>query len=588
MRRALLLAAVTLLLLPNLALGLDARTRPVGPRLDWSAADMSRFDAEHVYLKFVEGADVRLAGAGFVAGTAVDLGPVNSLLAANQVLEARQTFAKSRAQTQEWKRLGEMRSGVAGPDLSLWFTLRVGGGREAVAALIDALNALDAVEISHPMPAVEPASIRSPGGAAAVAERDIPTPDFSGQQGYLYNTPIGLDAPAAWATPGGLGENMKFIDVELAWVENHEDFDINRHFYLGGHAEDNAYLDHGTAVLGEVMGQHNGYGVSGFAPAVLYGMVAIDINAYPDCAQYFQEAIDFLDAGDVWLIELQMYPPGASATPMEWLQVNFDVIWTGVFAREVVCVEAGANGSQNLDAPFWGGIFDRNQRDSGAIMVGAGTPTGRVAEYFTNYGSRMDVHAWGSQIVTTGYGDLYSGGTLQTEYTGGFGGTSGASPMVVGASLCLQGISKFYTGATLDPIALRALLHDTGIPHLDGVKEIGPRPDLGAAVLQVTDLSSTQEFQRGGELLVLAATNPFRGEARIRFVQPADGASRLSIYDTRGRRLRAMQSPSGSAGDRLLVWDGRDREGARMPAGVYLYRIESGERSATGKLVRID
>lgn len=148
----------------------------------------------------------------------------------------------------------------------------------------------------------------------------------------------------------------------------------------------------------------------------------------------------------------------------------------------MVCIEAGANGTQDLDDPSWEGVFDRNLRDSGAVMVGAGTPTGRVAEWFTNYGSRMDVHAWGSEIVTTGYGDLYRGGSLQTEYTSDFGGTSGASPMVTGAALCLQGISRQVYGTHLPPPLLRRLLNETAVPHLDPVKEIGPRPDLGAAV----------------------------------------------------------------------------------------------------------
>ena len=57
------------------------------------------------------------------------------------------------------------------------------------------------------------------------------------------------------------------------------------------------------------------------------------------------EAVDNLDAGDAWLIELQMYPPETNqATPMEYLQVNYDVIFNGVWSRDVICMEAGANG----------------------------------------------------------------------------------------------------------------------------------------------------------------------------------------------------------------------------------------------------
>ena len=80
--------------------------------------------------------------------------------------------------------------------------------------------------------------------------------------------------------------------------------------------------------LGEVVGAHNGFGIDGFAPEVEFGVVAIDIDAWPDVPDYFLEAVTQLEPGDVWLIELQMYPPGRDATPMEYLQVNYDVIWT--------------------------------------------------------------------------------------------------------------------------------------------------------------------------------------------------------------------------------------------------------------------
>ena len=491
MRPLLVLAALVLLSSPQLAFGLDTATRLVGPVRSWDAADLERFNSEWVQVKFVEGSDVRLVNGRFTDDSGRDLSPVNTMIGRSHVAQIRTTFDIDRATLRAWKAIGEARSGAIGPDLSLWFNIRVAGGRPEVARLINELNSSPAVEIAHPIPIVEPAAL--PSGdkriEPAAGGRVDRTPDFTDLQDYLYDPPIGLDAPAAWAIPGGRGELMKFIDVELCWTEDHEDFAFDHFFYEGGFTQNPGYETHGTAVLGEVIGQHNGYGINGFAPAAQYGVVAIDLDLYPDVADYFQEALDHLDTGDVWLIELQMYPPNQTATPMEWLQVNYDVIWTSSWSRLVVCVEAGANGSQDLDDPIWGGIFDRNQRDSGAIMVAAGTPTGRVAESFTNYGSRMDVHAWGSQIVTTAYGDLYDGGTLQTRYTEQFGGTSGASPMIVGSGLCLQGIAKGHLGYALMPELLRSILHDTGIPHLDPIREIGPRPDLAAAAQEVLMMS---------------------------------------------------------------------------------------------------
>jgi hypothetical protein len=283
-----------------------------------------------------------------------------------------------------------------------------------------------------------------------------------------------------------------------------------------------------------------------------------------------------------------MYPPETNqATPMEYVQANYDVIWAGCWGLGVVCIEAGANGSQNLDSAIWGGIFDRNVRDSGAIMVGAGTPYGRVAEWFTNYGSRMDAHGWGSSIVTTGYGDLYDGGPNQTEYTSGFSGTSGASPMVTGASLCLQGIAEAAQGSVLTPVALRALITDTGVPHLDPSKEIGPRPDLAEAAAQLVDLTAAPGLPAGGGIALRAAPNPFGERTELRFALPAGADARVRLYDAGGRLVRTLASPAAGAGERALAWDGRDAAGRDLPSGVFFYRLESSAGTASGRLVKL-
>ncbi len=578
------LVAFSLLLTAQFAGAAELAPRVVSPLRTWEAAELERFDSEWLHVKFVEGSNVVLEGDRFVDDTGLDLTAINATRGRAGVLELRRTFDNERAIARDWKAQGEARSAAVGPDLSLWFDMRLAGGRGAVAEMVNALNADPAVEIAHPAAIPELAVVRTPVRIDSQPV-DLRTPDFTGMQDYLYDVPVGLDAPSAWAVPGGYGIGMKFIDVELCWTEDHEDFDYSNFFHEGGAAQDPTYEAHGTAVLGEVIGQHNGFGIAGFAPAVLYGVVAVTVAEWPDVPHRFQEAVDNLDAGDVWLIELQMYPPGnPHATPMEWLQVNYDVIWTSSWSREVVCVEAGANGSQDLDDPSWEGVFDRNIRDSGAIMVGAGTPTTRVAEYFTNYGSRMDVHAWGSEIVTTGYGDLYDGGTLQTRYTQTFGGTSGASPMIAGSALALQGISKMNYGVVMTPVVLRALLHDTGIPHNDPVKEIGPRPDLAAAVGGIIDPAAAPDGRASSELRLAAAPNPFHTNAKVRFALSQGGDVRLVVYDMSGRQVRTLVNGWAQAGQRQVNWNGRDDAGRSLGSGVYYFRLDAENERQTGSI----
>jgi serine protease len=587
--RRIAIVFIVLFSIPSLAAALDVSSRSVGPVMTWNADMLDRYDSSWLHVKFVEGSRVRLDGARLHDDSGLDLSSLDATLAGAQVMEIRRTFDGDPVALRALKQTAEARSGVVGPDLSLWFDIRVAGGRTEVARLINELNALDAVEIAHPAPVVENAVIDPPTHVApaaaeapvATAQRDgLRSPNFVSRQGYLNAAPVGLNAAAAWNVPGGHGEGQHFCDVELCWTIDHEDFNIANNFYVGGATQDPSYETHGTAVLGEILGQINTYGINGFSPAVQYGVVAVTIAEWPNVPHYFQEAIDHLSTGDVWLIELQMYPPGKSATPMEWLQVNYDVIWTGCWGRGIVCIEAGANGSQNLDDASWGGVFDRNVRDSGAIMCAAGTPNGLVAEYFTNYGSRMDVHAWGSTITTTGYGDLYNGGTLQTRYTATFSGTSGASPMATGAANCLQGVARANLGAPLDPIRLRSIMHDTGTPY-NGTQIIGPRPNLAAAVPAVLAITSAEESGVGSKFL--AWPNPSHSGSEIRLAMPSTSSGALAVFDASGRLVRRI-APIGSP---VWIWDGRDEAGREIGAGVYFYRTDAGAIQNTGRIIRL-
>lgn len=74
--------------------------------------------------------------------------------------------------------------------------------------------------------------------------------------------------------------------------------------------------------------------------------------------------------------------------------------------------------------------------------------------------------------------------------------------------------------------------------------------------------------------------NPFNPKTRIRFALPAAGELRVSVHDLAGRRVALLEEGWAPAGERVLDWDA---EG--LPAGLYLYRIESAAGVASGKLV---
>lgn len=206
------------------------------------------------------------------------------------------------------------------------------------------------------------------------------------------------------------------------------------------------------------------------------------------------DAAAHLSFGDIILIEAQEYDPvsGVYYWPVEIVDVNFDAIQLAT-AMGITVVQAGCNGGYDLDqytSLSGKRIFDRSSpdfRDSGAIMVGGATPEVPHTRWWgSNHGSRMDVYGWADGIDTADSDDV--AGT-SSWYTSWFGGTSGASPMIVGAAAIVQAMSQARRNIKMHPIELRRILTTTGgTPSADPATDrIGIMPDLKAIIDTIFD-----------------------------------------------------------------------------------------------------
>ena len=377
--------------------------------------------------------------------------------------------------------------------------------REEAERAVERLKALPGVETVYIKPAVEPPLAPAPSSPATDS-----VPDFSARQGYLGASPGGVGARHAWTLPGGRGAGVRLVDVEGGWTLDHVDLRGNSRGVLGGQPfTDPGWTDHGTAVLGVIRGGDNSFGVTGIAPDANFAVVT---HADLGSATAIDRATQQLSPGDVLLLE--MHRPGPrfdyvsradqlGFIAIEWWPDDFLAIRRAVLSG-IVVVEAAGNGAEDLDDtlydqpdPSFTGWLNpfRGERDSGAILVGAGAPPSgtygpdRSRLDFSNYGSRVDCQGWGREVVSTGYGDLH-GGTDDAHrtvaYTGQFSGTSSASPMVAGVLTCLQGMAR-NMGTPLDPGHARDLLRQTGAPQVASgtaalEQRIGNRPDLAALV----------------------------------------------------------------------------------------------------------
>ena len=84
-----------------------------------------------------------------------------------------------------------------------------------------------------------------------------------------------------------------------------------------------------------------------------------------------------------------------------------------------------------------------------------------------------------------------------------------------------------------------------------------------------------------------AYPNPFNPSTTISFELPATAPVRLSVVDLQGRRVATLASGELPAGRHDLRWTGRDDRGRHAPAGVYMFRLETGGEVRTGKLVML-
>jgi len=331
---------------------------------------------------------------------------------------------------------------------------------------------------------VETAYVMRPG-PPPVNPTDDPR---STNQGYLDAAPNGIDARYAWGFPGGDGIGIGVVDMEQGWNLNHEDLAAAGITLISG--VNNAYRWHGTSVLGEMLMADNTVGGVGIAPSATGRVVSQQRTAAsyntPDA---ILNAAANMSYGDVLLLEAQEFDPvgGAYYWPVEIVDATYDAIRLTT-ALGIVVIEAGCNGGYDLDAyTNLSGkrIFDRTSpadfRDSGAIMVGAGSsasPHTRLG--FSNHGNRIDCYAWGESIDTATTNDA---GTDNTAYTTGFSGTSGASPIVTGAALLVQGLAQASLGYRFSPGEMRRILIANGTPSATPATDgIGVMPDLRAII----------------------------------------------------------------------------------------------------------
>lgn len=320
------------------------------------------------------------------------------------------------------------------------------------------------------------------------------TPNFEYLQKYLDPSPVGIGAKEAWKLPGGRGENVHIIDIESG-LSNYDD--LSAPFIL----KSKSTSDHGAAVMGVLVSKDDGIGTTGIVNKAKWGFISnyfhgVYINSYDSVEDKHKSyansyaltldlALQNLSAGDVLIIEGQVPGPLNKFAPMEYWPKVFSAL-KKITRKGIHCVAAAGNGGHSLDDNAYKNVFNLRYKDSGCIIVGAVTlePTndrrGHQKVRSSNFGSRIDVHGYGKNVATIGFGDLFDDGK-NSKYTRFFSGTSSATAIVAGAVASVSSIA-LAKGRKISPRKMRYALRRTGTAAYDQEYKnlIGKLPDIKA------------------------------------------------------------------------------------------------------------
>lgn len=104
-----------------------------------------------------------------------------------------------------------------------------------------------------------------------------------------------------------------------------------------------------------------------------------------------------------------------------------------------------------------------------------------------------------------------------------------------------------------------------------------PQPIAAAATVSVVDVARRHADLRN-------YPDPFNPKTTISFSLDREDAATLRIVDVKGRTVRTLNTGRLPAGDHALAWDGRGDDGAALPAGVYLARLQTSTFASVEKM----
>jgi hypothetical protein len=123
---------------------------------------------------------------------------------------------------------------------------------------------------------------------------------------------------------------------------------------------------------------------------------------------------------------------------------------------------------------------------------------------------------------------------------------------------------------------------DTAEPGATYYYRVVVEDEAGIRVLFETDAVSVPVLPLA---LHQNAPNPFNPATVISFTLPSAADVTLAVFDIAGRHIRTLVDGPVQGGLTKVAWDGLDAKGNQVGSGVYFYRLSTGKRTISRKMV---
>jgi len=98
-------------------------------------------------------------------------------------------------------------------------------------------------------------------------------------------------------------------------------------------------------------------------------------------------------------------------------------------------------------------------------------------------------------------------------------------------------------------------------------------------------IANNDAGQPEGFVLKQNYPNPFNPSTNLGFRIWDFGFVSLEVFDVTGKKIATLVHKELPPGEYVVQWDGRDNSGNPVADGIYLYRLQAGNRVQTKKMV---